>query len=302
MRIRDTIHTLVLAAALAVACNKEHAMSLKMQTHVAGEGRPVLLVGGGLTGWKSWEPHQARLAATRRVARLQPIAVQFGLENRRLPAGYSIDMESEALAAAAADFGAEPIDVVAWSYGAYIALDFALDHPERVRTLTLIEPPAMWVLSETGTGGAETEGESREMRALYATMTDDVTEAQLATFTRHAGLVPPGGEPEKLPSWPSWVEHRRSLRTGDAIWAHHDRASRLLAFDRPVLLVKGTGSSHFLHRIIDGLAANLPDARVIELPGGHAPQIVAMDRFLAALTAFQDQRPAARASLAAHRP
>jgi pimeloyl-ACP methyl ester carboxylesterase len=52
--------------------------------------------------------------------------------------------------------------------------------------------------------------------------------------------------------------------------------------------VKGTGSSHFLHAIIDALAATLPNARVIELPGGHAPQLVAMDRFLAEVAAFQN--------------
>jgi pimeloyl-ACP methyl ester carboxylesterase len=55
----------------------------------------------------------------------------------------------------------------------------------------------------------------------------------------------------------------------------------------PVLLVKGTGSSHFLHAITDALAATLPDARVIELPGGHAPHLVTMDRFLSELASFQ---------------
>ncbi len=54
-----------------------------------------------------------------------------------------------------------------------------------------------------------------------------------------------------------------------------------------MLLVKGTGSSHFLHRIIDGVAATLPPAQTIELPGGHAANIVAMDAFLDKMAAFQ---------------
>jgi hypothetical protein len=37
-----------------------------MARDTKGEGRPLVLVGGGLTGWLSWNPHQERLAAQRR--------------------------------------------------------------------------------------------------------------------------------------------------------------------------------------------------------------------------------------------
>ena len=72
-----------------------------------------------------------------------------------------------------------------------------------------------------------------------------------------------------------------------APWAHSDDAARLRAFQRPVLLVKGTGSSHFLHEIIAGLASAMPHAEMVEFPGGHAPQIAAMDAFLAKLATFE---------------
>jgi pimeloyl-ACP methyl ester carboxylesterase len=252
----------------------------RMQTHATGSGRPMALVGGGVTGWKSWEPHQALLAGSRRVTRLQPLAVQLGLENRPLPADYSIALEARALAAA---LDPEPVDLVAWSYGAFIALDFALGAPERVRTLTLIEPPAFWVLDATGAGDDRTRSESDDLRALYGEMTADVSEEQLARFLERAGLVPPGHRADGLPPWPSWLEHRRSLRTGDASWLHRDSVERLRTFDRPTLLVTGTGTTHVLRRIIDGLASTLPRAALLELPGGHAPQMVAMDAFLTRL-------------------
>ena len=262
--------------------------AMKMPMDVKGSGAPLVLVGGGLTGWLSWEPHQARLASTRRVARAQLLAVQYGLDDVPLPTGYSVRMESEALAAAIdAHMPPGPIDLAAWSYGAAITLDYALDHPDRVRTLTLIEPPAFWVLDATGTGDPESARQSDAMHALYRTMTGDVTEDQLAAFVCQAGLCPPGKSPKELPQWSVWVKHRRSLRTGDAPWMHTDTAARLNAFDKPVLLVKGTGSAHFLHRIEDGLAKALPHAQMIELPGGHAPNIVAMDEFLERMTAFE---------------
>jgi len=270
------------------AHQEDTAMKTNMLTDVKGEGRPLVLVGGGLTGFLSWVPHQQRLQGARRVVRAQPLSVQFGLENRPLPPEYSVKMESRALAGALEGLGlTEPVDLVAWSYGAEITLDFALDHPDRVRTLTLIEPPAIWVLDAAGVTDPQARRESDEMLALYQKMGDDVSEAQLATFVCQAGLCPPGKAPQELPAWPTWVKHRRSLRTRDAAWAHTDTAGRLRSFDRPVLLLKGTGSTHFLHRITDGLAATLPRAQVVELPGGHAPQIVAVDDFLARLAAFQ---------------
>jgi pimeloyl-ACP methyl ester carboxylesterase len=260
---------------------------MKMQSHVSGEGSPPLvLVGGGLTGSLSWEPFQPGFAKTRRVARMQPLSVQYGLENRLLPAGYSLNMESDALAAAIDDLTSGPVDIVAWSYGAAAALDFALDHRARVRTLTLIEPPAFWVLAATNTIDAESARAVEEVRSLYATMVGDVSEDQLATFVCQAGLCPPGTSPQQLPPWPSWVKHRRSLRTGDAAWAHRDSVERLRAFDRPVLLVTGRGTARWLRQITDGLAGMLPNARVLELDGGHAPQLVDKDRFLDAFTRF----------------
>ena len=259
-----------------------------MLSDVKGEGEPLVLVGGGLTGWLSWQPHQARLASRRRVVRLQPLSVQLGLENRPPPPGYSVSAESRAMGAALDELGlTEPLDLVAWSYGGLVTLAFALDHPGRVRTLTLIEPPVFWAPRATGRMDPLSEREIGEMQVLYRQMRDDVNEDQLAAFLGQAGLCPPGQRPQDLSQWPVWFQHRRSLRTGDAAFAHDDRAERLRAFAAPVLLIKGTGSSHFLHRIIEALAATLPHASSIELPGGHAPQIVSADPFLEMLARFQ---------------
>jgi pimeloyl-ACP methyl ester carboxylesterase len=236
----------------------------------------------------SWEPHQALLAGHRKVVRAQPLSVQYGLDARRLPAGYGVAMEADALGRAFDDLGfVEPVDVVAWSYGAEITLDFAMRNPARIRTLTLIEPPAFWVLDATGTADAETRRQSDEMRALYASVRgNDVTADQLASFAHQAGFVPQETVPQATPMWPSWFEHRRSLLTDDACWRATGTRAALAALAMPVLLFKGTGSRHFLHRVIDGLASALPNARVVELPGGHAPQLASREQFLAELAAL----------------
>ena len=261
-----------------------------MQSDVVGAGPPMALVGGGLTGWKGWVPHQARLARDRQVARLQPLSVQLGLEDRLPPAGYSIALESSALGAA---LGPEPVDLVAWSYGAAIALDFALGNQDRIRTLTLIEPPAMWVLDATGSD-EQCRRETEALRELHLSMTEEVSEQQLASFLDAAGLVPPGQQADQLAAWPDWVQHRRSLRIGLALWNHRDSVDRLRRFEPPVLLVTGAGTARFLRRIVDGLASEFPRAEILELPGGHAPHLVAMDRFLARLAAHAPSTPSLR--------
>ncbi len=255
----------------------------------AGQGMPLVLVPGGLTGWMSWEPHIQRLAAKRRVISVQLLSVAYGLEKRPLPSDYSLCTESGALAATL-DLGlaglTAPVDLVAWSYGAAIALDYALHHPERVLTLTLIEPPAIWALGMQKPRG--TEFESAWALGNTIGIHDDISEAHLEQFARAVGLCPPGKAVHDLPQWPVWLRHRQSLRNTRAPFHHEDDPARLRSFYRPVLLVKGTGSAEFLHQIIDALAAQLPNAQTVEMPGGHAPQIASMDRFLERLELFHN--------------
>jgi pimeloyl-ACP methyl ester carboxylesterase len=256
----------------------------RMQLQVAGVGAPLVLVGGGLTGCRSWEPHAARLTPSRRVALAQPLAVQYGLEDRPLPRGYGVRTESAALAAALDTLDlSSPVDLAAWSYGALVTLDFALAQPERVRTLALIEPPALWVLNDDGSGDVGL----RSLQALAREISDGVTETDLERFVRAVGLCPPDVAPRELPQWPVWVQHRRSLRSVAVPFEHRDNVARLRGFDRPVLLVTGTGTAPFLRRIVDELAARLPHAQTLELPAGHAPHLVSQERFLAELARFQ---------------
>ena len=170
---------------------------MKMQCEVTGSGRPIVFVPGGLTGWASWEPFVKMFSNNRTVIRVQLLGVQFGLENRALPEDYSVKTESGALAATLDSLGYKmPVDVVAWSFGAFTSLDYALDHPNLIRTLTLIEPPAMWVLRVTG----KWDDEAQQTADFFETQKGDITEEMLAEFLLHAGLATPGQDPRELPN------------------------------------------------------------------------------------------------------
>jgi pimeloyl-ACP methyl ester carboxylesterase len=256
---------------------------MKMQCEVTGSGRPIVLVPGGLTGWASWEPFVKLFNDKQRVIRVQLLGVQYGLENRPLPNDYSVKTESGALAATLDSLGLiTPVDMLAWSFGAFTSLNFALDHSDRIRSLTLIEPPAMWVLR----GTARWDGEVQKTADFFQTQKDDITEDMLAEFLIRAGFVQPGQSPRDLPKWNHWLPFRRSLLINPAVVTFRDDVKRLRSFQPPVLLVKGTGSTKWLHDVIDVLSENLSHSRVVEFPGGHAPHIASTDRFMIDLKKF----------------
>lgn len=250
-----------------------------------GEGYPIILLPGGLTGWKSWEPFVDEFTALqRKVVSVQLLSVEYGLENRELPSDYSVKSESNALTAALDLYGYKsPIDLVAWSFGAFVSLDFALGHPERIRTLTLIEPPAVWVLGNREKLDAQTQKTLNFLKSLQGDINDDM----LAGFLTEVGLVKPGQSPQELPQWKQWLPYKLSLRNSPAVVNHKDDLNSLGNLMAPVLLVKGKGSAPFLHKIIDTLASYLPNSEIIELPEGHAPHIVSREKFMVALGKFQ---------------
>lgn len=248
----------------------------------------MVLVPGGLTGWISWEPHAQELATSNKVVRVQLLAVQFGLDSKPLPPNYSANYEVQALTETVNRLGIDKADFVAWSYGAEVTLTYALNNPDKVQSLTLIEPPAIWVLRSRGPLPKYLQQERKQIAKLAV---DDVSSDQLVWFTHFAGFVPYEVDPRSLPQWPTWYKHRQSLRNGDVVFRHDDKIERVRQFQKPVLLFKGSGSSPFLHSIIDILGKEFPKAEVHELPGGHAPQIVAKERFMQLLTTFiQTQR------------
>jgi pimeloyl-ACP methyl ester carboxylesterase len=102
-----------------------------------GQGPALLVVHGSGGGWDQgidW-------AHRRRPAGSQVLAVsRFGYLGSALPPRASTSRQASAFAAVLDDAGAERADVVALSAGSVAALRFAVEHPQRVRSLLLESP------------------------------------------------------------------------------------------------------------------------------------------------------------------
>ncbi|MEU9993634.1 alpha/beta hydrolase [Streptomyces sp. NPDC048045] len=248
---------------------------------VKGEGPPVVLVPGGLTGWVSWTPLADALSARRRTVRVQPIHNDLGSAGERGDAGYTAAIERESLYMTMDALGIETADFAGWSAGGRALVEFALAHPERVRTLTLVEPAAYWILDGLGEFGPEV---ARLNRFLHALAGQDVSEDDLAEFLELAGLTPSKDQARTHPAWPRWVPHRMALSwSSEQADRPHRDVAELGDIRSPVLLVHGSATTDWLKRVVAVLDERLPDTRVLELPGDHASHLENPDAFLAAL-------------------
>lgn len=252
-----------------------------------GEGDPPLvLLPGGLTGWDSWLPLLPALAARRRVVRVQPITNAEGMAGRTGDGTYDAAVERESIGRTLEVVGVEDMHLVGWSNGGRMALDFALAHPERIRTLTMIEPAAWWLV-------ADTDESARRFAAFIIDCGGRELGAEdVEAFLRGAGVGGPDTDFKALPQWDFWLSCRQVLSWCDEKLARSAEAG-IEGFERldvPVLLVRGRATAPWLRGVADVLAAGLPDATVVDLDGGHACLLESPDDFVAALNGHVDGR------------
>jgi hypothetical protein len=89
-----------------------------------------------------------------------------------------------------------------WSAGGNALIEFALAYPRRVRTVTLVEPGAYWILEQLSEADPNVERTNAFMHALSG---KDVTEDDLAAFLELAGFVSSKEEARSHPIWERWV-------------------------------------------------------------------------------------------------
>ncbi len=279
--------------AVPVAGAVLHVVTMGLQSPPSS---PPLLVlhGGPGEAHDCLRPHLDRLAGgSRRVVYYdQRGGGRSALAAGEEPPGWEVHVAD--VEAVREHLGADRVDVLGFSWGALLALLYALDHRPRVRRLVLVSPPPLrpdaGPVIERNVRAASARPEVMALHAHLAAIACGSDEA--ARRARFALKIAPGFADPARALEVAPVETRRDVAAAiDRSLATLDVRPRLVALRGvPALVVHGTDDVVPVADATD--TAERLGAELLVLDGaGHAPFVEAADPFFAAVTAFLDGEP-----------
>lgn len=237
-------------------------------TDSGGDGEPLVLIHAAVfADWFVPFEREPAVAGLRRI--------------RVTRTGYSDPAPAEPLsvadhAAECADLlrhlGIERARVLAHSSGTVVALQLALDHPELVGELVLVEPPLIdpllppqdraTVAAAIGPalGAAMGAAAQGDLRTAFDTFMAAVCGPEYRSVIESA-LGRAGLERAERDCGYCFTGEIPAL----AAWHFDEELARRI--EQPVHLVAGGASPPFTHRLVDHLATMLPDTRTTVVPG-----------------------------------
>jgi pimeloyl-ACP methyl ester carboxylesterase len=266
-----------------------------------GSGEAVLLLHSTASSSAQWRSLTEALQAGCHV--LAPDLYGYG-ETDQWP-GYSpfALADEAALVNAVLPPGHGPIHLVGHSYGGAVALRFAMQHPERLRSLTLIEPVAFHLLRDDALDPANRHLLLEVMEVAALVSKAAVSGDYWSATARFVDYWNGDG---------AWMQTKAELRTALArripkvaldFWATTTESTPRAAYRQiavPTLVLRGTESPPSTRRIAELVADVLPKGRLQTIDGaGHMLPLTHRDAVNAAVvehlfcTMADRQRPAA---------
>jgi pimeloyl-ACP methyl ester carboxylesterase len=189
---------------------------------------------------------------------------------------YSPKLHAEDLAALLLSLDLAPAHVVGSSYGAYTALELAIEHPAVVRSLVLAEPPITPLLTRTPPGDS--------VRRAFFVNTLDPARRAFAAGDSVAGIRAfvngESGSSGRFDNLPAAAradmlahafELRREMLTNREEYLPPINCPDLGRLRTPVLLITGERSTRLFRMITDELARCMNSDTTAIIPGaGHA--------------------------------
>lgn len=224
----------------------------KVHVQTVGTGPDVVIVHGLLSSITSWYFAVAPALAT------EYRVLMYDLRGHGLSefskSGYGLkSMTGDLSDVVTCHAGSAPIVLIGHSYGAVIALRYALDHPERVRRLVLVEPPlpvisADWV-----------EKFRKQSTQDFVAALPPLLQAGLKAFAKRPLKL--GAKAMRLSTQSTIV---------DDLLAESDMADDELAtLQCPALLCCGTRSNEVFQETSVRLLRVLPNVRLQMIEGDH---------------------------------
>lgn len=224
----------------------------------AGTGPPILLITGGTGDADCWLDSYTALAQSNRVIAYD----RRGHSRSSGPPSSDLHLHAEDAATVLTRLDAAPATVLGWSIGGVIALDLAINHPELVHRLILIEPPLHL---------------KKEFDFRFLAMF-----ARVALLRRLRGDRAAADAFKRFVDGLSWDRiparlRERMLANSTALMADLDAGTgehlseeQIRRVTVPTLLLYGTASPPILHRPVKRLGTLMKAAHLQEIEGaGH---------------------------------
>jgi pimeloyl-ACP methyl ester carboxylesterase len=247
----------------------------RIHYEVDGNGPAVAFIHAGVANLRMWD---GQVAALRDAYRL----IRYDTRGYGLTVTDAVEFSNRADLAALLDhLGERSAHVIGLSRGGIIALDFALEFPDRVRTLTV---------AAGGVGGYESpdEGPAETWEAPDAMMTARNWEG-LAAWEAAFWADGPGQPAHRVPEVRSrvheWVlaNYRAEKEEGQPIPLDPPAEQRLGDLRAPLLVMYGTLDEPATSESMRHLAASVPGARLEEFESAHMINLEHPERFNALL-------------------
>jgi len=248
------------------------------EIHEGDTGPHMLMVHGFLSSRSQW---RINLPALKRVS--HPVLLEL-LGHGRSPAPesaepYAVASYIDAFERIRTELGAERWMVCGQSFGAGLAIQYALEHPERVMGLVFTNS-----ISALSPKDDPERAQAQAERARSIEQGGRQALEALRIHPRHAKRFPEAIKAEMVADAeriaPEGILRSISLTSPDLSIAH-----RLGEVTVPAMLVNGTWEKRF-QPMRAKVAAEMPGVRIVDLEGGHSINIEAAEGFDRAVTAF----------------
>ena len=157
--------------------------------------------------------------------------------------------------------------LVGHSYGAHIALRLALDNPARVRSLTLYEPVAFYLLKPDNAARLEIEAIRDETNRLIASGAEERAAERFLEYWIGPGAWAAVPQPARAGILKGMQKLKAEWKTGFEPTCFPEQIQTL---SMPVLLLKGSQTTSAARGVMQVIRGLLPNAAYVELTGlGH---------------------------------
>lgn len=258
-----------------------------LEYDVTGTGEPIVCIHGALVA-DAFKPllHESSLAS-----RYQIITYHRPGYGQSGPVGtVSISGQAADCRALLTHLGLARAHIVGHSYGGLIALQLALDSPDSVHSLAVIEPGLMIGASGGPYREALARGRERYQEAGAPVVVDEFLEARSPGYRERLDALLPGAFDRAVTDAPTWFDAELAAQL-----AWHFDTAQARQITQPVLSVVGGKSAALWDRFGEThrwLLDSLPNPEGFVLPGAtHLPQIEQPRALAEGLAAFLARHP-----------